>query len=465
MTGYLQHWSVFQPNKIAVKTQSSNLTWSELNIRVGNIASQLQTEGVNHNDVVAAVGKNCPDLLLLYLACLEIGAVMSPISPAPWAELEGKFKTLAPKYVWWQKQAERACKLPRFSWTESSLTRLSKAPCELPQHLSSKPQVSNQLVSLIFTSGSSGKPKAVAHTASQHIASAKGLLSEFQFEQTDSWLLSLPMYHVSGLAIVWRWLVVGAGLVIPGDKGLSYDLTQVTHASLVAVQLQRVLEDNHTLMLKRVLLGGSHIPESLCQSARERGVDTWLGYGMTEAASTVTAKRTDELANAGSVLPNRQLKLVGERIYIAGETLASGYYQNGIVTPLIRHDGWFDTKDLGQWQPNEQLKIIGRADNQFVSGGENIHCEEIEAVLNTHPQIQQSYIVPLVDTEFGHRPVAVLIASILLDKTNYDAFLAPKLTKFKWPIGYHLMPPELLGNGIKVSRQSIKQWLLEKTVT
>lgn len=434
-------------------------------MRVGNIASQLQAEGVNHNDVVAAVGKNCPDLLLLYLACLEIGAVMSPISPAPWAELEGKFETLAPKYVWWQKQAERACKLPRFSWTESSFTRLSKAPCELPQHLSSKPQASNQLVSLIFTSGSSGKPKAVAHTASQHVASAEGLLSEFQFEQTDSWLLSLPMYHVSGLAIVWRWLVVGAGLVIPGDKGLSYDLTQVTHASLVAVQLQRVLEDNHTLMLKRVLLGGSHIPESLCQSARERGVDTWLGYGMTEAASTVTAKRTDELANAGSVLPNRQLKLVGERIYIAGETLALGYYQNGIVTPLIRHDGWFDTKDLGQWQPNEQLKIIGRADNQFISGGENIHCEEIEAVLNTHPQIQQSYIVPLVDAEFGHRPVAVLIADRLLNKDSYEAFIAQKLTKFKWPIAYYLMPTELLGSGIKVSRQSIKQWLLEKTVT
>ncbi|SON49960.1 o-succinylbenzoate--CoA ligase [Vibrio tapetis] len=457
MISYLQYWSQYQPSKLALKTRSSDVTWSELSVLVGKIALQLKAEGVNRNDVVAAVGKNCPDLLFLYMACLEIGAIMSPISPDPWSVLEGKFQTLVPKCVWWQYQAESACDLPRFSWTVDSLASASNVCIEPFNALSS-----HQLVSLIFTSGSSGKPKAVAHNASQHIASAKGLLSKFEFEPTDSWLLSLPMYHVSGLAIIWRWLVVGATLVMPSDKGISYDLTQVTHASLVAVQLQRALEDNLTLRLKRVLLGGSHVCNSLCQKAQARGVDTWLGYGMTEAASTVTAKRTDELANAGSVLPNRQLKLVGDRIYIAGETLAVGYYQQGNVISLIEQDGWFDTKDLGQWQANNQLKIIGRADNQFISGGENIHCEEIEAVLNALPQIQQSYVVPMVDAEFGHRPVAVLIADRLLNKGDYEAFIASKLTKFKWPIAYYLMPTELLGSGIKVSRQSIKQWLLQQ---
>ncbi len=459
MTGYLKHWSQFQPSKIALKTQSANFTWLELSVLVGNIASQLQAEGVNRNDVVAAVGKNCPDLLLLYLACLEIGAVMSPISPAPWPVLDGQFQTLDPKCIWWQEQAEPVCEYPRFNWSDSFLTGKPTIHSGLLNI-----EASNQFASLVFTSGSSGKPKAVAHTAAQHVASAKGLLTEFKFEQTDSWLLSLPMYHVSGLAIVWRWLVVGATLVMPSGKGLSYDLSQVTHASLVAVQLQRALDGKQTLMLKRVLLGGSHVPESLCQSARDRGVDTWLGYGMTESASTVTAKRTDGLANAGRVLPNRKLKLIGDRIYIAGETVAKGYYQNGIVTPLTQDDGWFDTKDLGVWQANEQLKIIGRADNQFISGGENIHCEEIEAVLNTHSQVQQCYIVPIKDSEFGHRPVAVLVADRLLNKDAYEAFITPKLTKFKWPIAYYLMPTELLGSGIKVSRKSIKQWLLQLMV-
>tara|TARA_Y100001960_G_scaffold303043_1_gene354691 strand:- start:1700 stop:2572 length:873 start_codon:yes stop_codon:yes gene_type:complete len=283
-----------------------------------------------------------------------------------------------------------------------------------------------------------------------------GLLERFHFRQTNTWLLSLPMYHVSGLAIVYRWLYSGATMKV-GSGDLRTDIQGVTHASLVATQLKRLLDCDSKLNLSHVLLGGSHVPQSLSLQAAAKGIETWLGYGMTEAASTVTAKPVDGKYSAGFVLSKREVKLEGSRIFIGGETLASGYYYQGTLSP-IAVDGWFDSKDLGEWQDGE-LKIIGRADNQFISGGENIHCEEIEVVLNQLEAVQQSIVVPVKDVDFGYRPVAVLQCDSLPNQSDIETILESQLTKFKWPIAYFRMPTELVTGGIKVSRQNIRQWL------
>lgn len=298
----------------------------------------------------------------------------------------------------------------------------------------------------------------MVHTHRQHLASAEGLLQEFIFTQQDAWLLSLPLYHVSGLAIVYRWLYVGATLKVGSGK-LVDDVQGVSHASLVATQLKRLLDDDAHLSLTHVLLGGSHVDHELALRATRQGIETWLGYGMTEAASTVTAKRIDSTSNAGHVLKHRKIKLVDQRIFIGGKTLAAGYFHQGHVTPFLDEKGWFDSKDLGEWQGDE-LKIIGRADNQFISGGENIHCEEIEAALNQIDGVVQSIVVPVEDAEFGHRPVAVIQTNGLRSKSEYDQHLQSKLEKFKWPVEYHVMPLTLLEGGIKISRKAVKEWLL-----
>ncbi|NMV13021.1 AMP-binding protein, partial [Vibrio parahaemolyticus] len=163
---------------------------------------------------------------------------------------------------------------------------------------------------------------------------AEGLLQEFIFTQQDSWLLSLPLYHVSGLAIVYRWLYVGATLKVGSGK-LVDDVQGVSHASLVATQLKRLLDDDAHLSLTHVLLGGSHVDHELALRASGQGIETWLGYGMTEAASTVTAKRIDSTSNAGHVLKHRKIKLVDQRIFVGGKTLAAGYFHQGHVTPFL----------------------------------------------------------------------------------------------------------------------------------
>lgn len=445
----LRQWAQLSPSSIALKTPDQNFTWLQLVEHVDQVAIGLHHQDVKAGQVLTCVGKNSPELLFIYLACLELGAICALTMPQSNAEFEVKLTTLYQNSrcanIWLSEQYE--------GLVQRQNTQLSRIEGETFESSYSV----NSLASIVFTSGSTGRPKAVAHTSSQHLASASGLLERLKFTQRDCWLLSLPMYHVSGLAIVYRWLSSGATLKI-GTGIFESDIQEVTHASLVATQLKRLLASRVKTRLTHVLLGGSHIPLELSQQAASQGIETWLGYGMTEAASTVTAKPIDHRYNAGEVLPKRKLKIVDSRIYIGGETLASGYYQQGDLQP-ITENGWFDSRDLGMWV-GEELKVIGRADNQFISGGENIHCEEIESVLNQLPQIKQSLVIPVENEEFGHRPVAVIELNTALTKSRIEQHLRERLVKFKWPIAYYIMPSELSTGGVKVSRAKVKQWLL-----
>lgn len=451
----LRKWAQQSPSLLALSSPEADYSWRQLKEKVDRVVASLLAQGVQKNDVLTCVGKNNPELLLTYLACLEIGAICALTMPQTERELKLKLDAL------YSNPNERKLWLaqPHESLTIYGTINHSDVHSSIPMDgYSTCGYNESELASIVFTSGSMGVPKAVAHTSEQHFASASGLLQKFHFKQANTWLLSLPMYHVSGLAIIYRWLYTGATLKI-GTGNLLDDIKGVSHASLVATQLKRLIEGGQPLALTHVLLGGSHIPLELSQTAAEQGIETWLGYGMTEAASTVTAKQIDQHYSAGKVLPKRQVMLKGQRIYIGGETLASGYYCKGTLTPL-REEGWFDSKDLGEWV-NGELKIIGRADNLFISGGENIHCEEIEAELNKHPEIIQSVVVPIADAEFGHRPVAVIQTRAELTHAEIESTLGG-LTRFKWPDAYYSMPETLLADGIKVPRSRVKHWLETK---
>ncbi|AOW82136.1 o-succinylbenzoate--CoA ligase [Vibrio mimicus] len=459
-------WIERDPNQVALNHAGQTQTWQALDRQVAHYAKALREQGVRSGQVVTLVGKNHLHTVLWFLACTQVGALCAFVAPQPFARLQEKLATLyaeqGPKHLW----LAPSCALSEEEIAELNAHRLS-LPDERDEFVGGEKVSSQfsceQLATLIFTSGSTGAAKAVAHTHQQHLASARGLLTQLAFTESDCWLLSLPLYHISGVAILYRWLAVGATLNI-GTGDLQDDIDGVTHASLVPTQLKRLLDSRCPLTLKRVLLGGSHIPVELAEAAAKRGIDTWLGYGMTEAASTVTAKRVDGLAGNGELLDHRELRIVDGRIFIGGQTLAQGYYRQGQLVPLTNEQGWFDSKDLGRWHGNNLL-IDGRADNLFISGGENIHCEEIEAVLNQHPQVHVAIVVPVQDSEYGARPVAIIRSEAQWSQAIGDAWCQGKLEKFKWPIMYFLLPDTLLDGGIKVSRAVIKAWLSAQQTT
>ncbi len=461
----IDYWAQQSPFSIALKTAERDYTWPQLAAQVRAVASCLYDQGLRAGEVVTLVGKNSPELLWLLLANMRLGALSALTMPSPTPDLAQKLTSLYREsqtpWLWLDESARRQA-------AQTATLQFGVAPDTQTQNAQTRGSESalaetlfdlQRLATIVFTSGSTGVPKAVAHAHCQHFASAQGLLERFPFVASDTWLLSLPLYHVSGLSIIYRWLTAGACLKLAqGD--LAQDIQATTHASLVPTQLQRLLNSQQPLTLTHVLLGGSQIPLSIAEQAQRQGVNTWLGYGMTEAASTVTAKSVDGHAGVGQVLPKRRVELRGDAIFIGGETLACGYFYQGKLTPLGDATGWFATGDLGCWQGDE-LQIMGRADNLFVSGGENIHCEEIEAVLSGYPQVAQAFVVAVENQEFGARPVAILDVEALPDSGALNAWLASRLVKFKCPDAYFKMPAELKARGIKVSRQKLKQWLTQ----
>ncbi|MDR9826185.1 o-succinylbenzoate--CoA ligase [Vibrio sp. FNV 38] len=455
-----------RPDQIALITEDRQWTWHELSECTSVVAQSFKQQGVKPNQVVSLLGKNSLEALIVYLANLQIGAITAWIMPEPWSRISLKLEqlyTCTQRSHFFISDLEWASLdntlLEQFTQRHDRLVcpalgvanRSTKKVFEAPSEFSVE-----QLASIVFTSGSMGRPKAVAHRYQQHLTSALGLLQKFEFKNSDTWLLSLPLYHVSGLAIVHRWLAAGATLKL-GSGILAADIKSVTHVSLVPTQLKRLLDTQSPLLLKRVLLGGAHIPSELAQQAQQRGIDTWLGYGMTEMASTVTAKQVDGQRGVGYLLPHRQLKLEDGRIKVSGKTLAAGYYQQGQLQNLL-DDGWFDTKDLAHYE-NSELVIDGRADNCFISGGENVHCEEIEQVANQHPSVIQSIVIAVEDREFGARPLLLVETITPLDCDSIQALLMKNIAKFKIPKQIEILPKSLLKGGIKLSRYHVKQWV------
>ncbi|WPA90928.1 o-succinylbenzoate--CoA ligase [Providencia zhijiangensis] len=452
-----QHWASLQPNNIALFTDTESVTWAALNQQIADLVTYFTMQGVQEGQCVALRGKNSVELLLSQLALLACGAKVLPLNPRLPERL---LNELLPHLD--------IGAVIDFTDEQNALADYRHLDHQLYSHFIeyddfpsvSFQKIAEQPATLILTSGSTGLPKAAVHSVSAHLNSAAGVLNAMNYQQEDCWLLSLPLFHVSGQGIVWRWLLSGAKLAIRSTP-LPEALQGVTHASLVPTQLWRLLNDEMPLniSLKEVLLGGAMIPTSLTALAEQRGIVCWSGYGMTEMASTVCAKRTDGKKGVGLPLTGKQVRLVDDEIQIQSDSQSLGYWFDGQLHPLNLVDGWFKTNDKGAFIDGE-YQVLGRLDNLFISGGECVQPEDIEAVINAHPDVHQSFIVPVDDVQFGQRPVAVIEANESIDLNMLADWLKDKLAPYQFPMAFYRLDPELKAGGIKVSRQQVKQWVL-----
>ncbi len=433
----------------ALITPQRTWTYRELDDAVALTVEQLRSRGVKRGELIAVHLPNGWRYPVVLFALLRLGAcaVLTNLRLPPAAVA---------------KQLRDAGVRRAIVAAGSKLTgihRISVDDITAPSRIAAggaKNISLNAPAVVLFTSASTGAAKAVALSFGNLHANARGSNRNIRLRRGDRWQLALPLYHVSGLGVLLRAWLAGAAVVIgPRDDALE----NATHISLVPTQLRRLLTQPRSAQqlrrMKAILLGGAAADARLIAKARAAGIRVLTTYGMTEMASQVCTlpptAPSGKWFTSGRVLPQRELKLssAGE-ILVRGPCRFLGYLVRGRLQRLPPKR-WFATGDLGALDRAGYLTVLGRKDNLFISGGENIQPEEIEQALLALPGISAAVIVPRADAEFGARPVAFVGSARKIPAEKLRASLQKKLPAYKVPVEFLPWPKDVPA-GLKLSR-------------
>lgn len=310
----------------------------------------------------------------------------------------------------------------------------------------------DQLATFIQTSGSSGYPKWVVHSLRQHRASALASLDQIPFSFPECWLLSLPLYHVSGLSIFFRAVFSSAALALSASISEGVLHFPVTHASLVSAQLLSLLDSltEPLSSLKFLLMGGGPVDESVFTHSFLSSVQCFTTYGCTETASQIITNH--------HVLPHLSIKSSSfGSLCVKGESLCLGYFFSpDLICLPLDDEGYFDTLDVFSYS-HSKYHISGRLDRQFISGGENIYPEEIERIALKSGFSRQAVVVKTSDSRFGFRPV-LYTDSLDSEIPLLLEYLHSHLVYFKVPVSIFRLPISFLGRNLKLSYTQVQMY-------
>jgi O-succinylbenzoic acid--CoA ligase len=387
-------------------------------------ATALQTLGLKPGDLIATRAEPNWQTLAFLLAAWRLSLNVALLPPN------------LPSYT-----------LPPHRWIEDISPLFQAEPSSIKTLDLSKPAL------LLLTSGSSGSPKWASFSLSQLFESAETVANALQAKPKNSWLLSIPLHHVGGLGVALRCILTEGTLVFQ-EKELSLRERIVSanadFASLVPTQLYRLLQDPGPIPPTHFLIGGAPLCKELYQRARARGLHLSLTYALTEMSSTVLLTSNPiwdgPFPYLGEPLANRVLALSPDgELLVRGSSLFNGYGFPPSPPPAL-----FSTGDKACYHPTFGWSIQGRKDFQFISGGENIQPEEIEAALLSHKDVEEAVVVPKRDPEFGERPAA-FVRTTLTDEA-LCSYLTQYLPKYKIPILFERLNKQ---NGLKPNRKQL----------
>jgi acyl-CoA synthetase (AMP-forming)/AMP-acid ligase II len=309
---------------------------------------------------------------------------------------------------------------------------------------------------LLFTSGTTAAPKA-AVLRHRHLTSyVVGTVEFAGADEDDAVLVSVPPYHVAGLANLLSNLYAGRRIVylpqFDADAWVGAVREHgVTNAMVVPTMLARIADvletDGGGLPTLRALsYGGAKTPATVLERVMKLLPDVALtnAYGLTETSSTIAILDPDDhraaqsgdptavarLASVGKVLPTVEVEIRDGEIWVRGEQVSGEY--DGQAAPLD-DDGWFPTRDRGWLDDDGYLFIEGRADDTIIRGGENIAPAEIEEVLLRHPAVADCAVVGIPDEEWGQQIAVAIVTRAPIDAEELKAFARESLRGSKTP--------------------------------
>lgn len=473
---WLAECAAQKPNVPALEFSGQTWTYAALHESVAALAAMLAARGVTRETRVAIHLANQPAYVALIHALARLGAAAVPLN----------IRLTQAELAWQMEQSQSECLIceseelahpKRILISELFPTpRQFPAPTHPPLARDSQGEP-HTVQGIFFTSGTTGFPKGAMLTFDNHYASALASAERLGVDPRDRWLLTLPLYHIGGMSIVFRAALYGITVVLHPHfdvDAVHHALTQanITLVSLVPTMLHRLLEKYPNFKpspsLRVILLGGAAAPASLLEKALALNLPLALTYGLTEAASQVATSTpaqtrakpgsvgkplngttVDIVDSAGKSLPHGE---IGE-IVVSGRTVMNGYLdlirhcEEGVLPDeaippsrkgLLRANALAMTKsihtgDIGYLDSDGDLWVLTRRSDLIVSGGENIYPEEVERALMKHPAVHEACVVGVPDPEWGQSVAAAVVLREPCSEETLTQFLREQIAGYKVP--------------------------------
>jgi acyl-CoA synthetase (AMP-forming)/AMP-acid ligase II len=473
----LAHWAEAKPDGEAITYLDRTWTWSEFNDRVRRLAGALTERGIKRGDVVAFLDKNHPACVELTVAAASLGAANAIINfrlaademdyvlndsgaklLVVGAELKPGIEKIRDKL----KNVEQIIELTPEGGDGDEYEAMLAAAKPVDRSSDVEP---DDVCIIMYSSGTTGRPKGVALTQTNIIAHTINGFDSWELDEGDKNLVAMPMFHVAGSSYIQFGLHTGMPSIVTRDvDGASLAggiLKGANRTFLVPAVLAKVLESGDDAVklfsaLKTYAYGASPMPLPLLRSALQAWPDTDFiqAYGLTEVCGVISrlmpedhrADNEERLSSAGTLVPGAEVRVVdpdsledvpqGEQgeLWFRSKQLMKGYLNKPEATSeAITDDGWFRTGDIGRVDEDGYIFVEDRLKDMIITGGENVYSIEVERVLAEHPAVAEVAVIGVPDEKWGEAVKAVVSLEGKATEEDIIAFARERLAAYKCP--------------------------------
>ncbi|KMY55130.1 O-succinylbenzoic acid--CoA ligase [Bacillus sp. FJAT-27231] len=444
---WLKQRAFLTPDRPALFFEESTWTFAQLYKKSLSWAAELEREGLKKGNRIGLLVQNTPNAVCVIHALQQLGAEAVLLN----------HRLTTNELMWQLEDAEIAAIVydPLYQQTvdqlDDTFIRKDVTAILSPMEFKSRDEFSlGDTCSIMYTSGTTGKPKGVRQTYGNHWWSATGSAFNLGLHENDCWLCAVPIFHISGYSILMRSVLYG----MPFRLYTHFDENEINEAlkrgegtiiSVVSAMLSRLietLEGSYHPNFRCMLLGGGPAPKPLLETCAEKKIPVFQTYGMTETSSQIVTLPPEysltKLGSAGKPLFPCQLKIdappcsEGE-ILVKGPNVTAGYLNREEANQAAFTDGWFHTGDIGYVDEEGFLFVLDRRSDLIISGGENIYPAEIEAVLLSHPAVREVGVAGVADERWGEVPAAFIVEKKQVTIEELRAFCEERLAKYKCP--------------------------------
>ena len=392
----------------------THITYADAGRRSAELAHALVSSGVRRGDRVAVQVEKSPEAVLLYLACLRVGAALLPMNTAYTAD----------EVAYLREDAEAALFLDDRRFTE-----IARMADEQPAIFDDVEVAPDELAAVLYTSGTTGRPKGAMLSHANLASNADVLCRAWGFSADDVLLHALPIHHAHGLFVAINCVLAsGSSMVFLPRFDVDQVLAALPRSTVmmgIPTYYTRLLDDQRfdrsVCRAMRLFISGS---APLLASTHEAfsartGHAILERYGMTETVM-LTSNPLEGERRAGTVgppLPGTDVRIADPDdsgaggVEVRGPNVFAGYWRRPeLAATEFTSDGWFRTGDLGCFDAEGYLCLVGRAKDLVISGGLNVYPKEVEDVVDAIDGVLESAVIGVPDADFGEVVVAVVVA-------------------------------------------------------